>query len=554
MSSASYWSVIALLIAVHVGLGLHTVVSKSVTHDEIWHLPVGILNLTTGTFAHDDLNPPLTRMWAALPAVLCGVRAEEGRDATDVALKFVLGHPDHQRWYVWGRAMNLLLSAATAIILAQWARRWLGDAAALLAVGLYCADPNVLAHASLVTPDTGLTLGFTATLWLLDRWLEDRSWKLAWLLGGVLGLAQATKFTALLLFPVVIALWGLRLFGRRFATRETAGGRWQLPVVLVVSLVPWNIAYLCQGTGGSLAGYQPQSQSLRTVRDLAGPLAKLPLPLPADFVRGVDRQRAVMEQPHPAYLDGVWRITGFRDYYLRTLQYKLPHLTQVLLACGLLAWCARPSIPHRIRRLLLLLVPAGLLLGVASFSPMQLGVRYVLPVLPPLLLLAAAAIRWQAAGSRPQGLTLCVLLLGTGWSLRHHPDHLAYFNEAAGGPMGGRHHLLDSNLDWGQDLGLVREFMNSRDIETIHLVYFGTLPAETQGIRYTLPPGWKPTAGWHAISVNYVMGRPHLLREPDGTSRAADLGEYSWCRQFEPVTNLGGSIDVYHIPEAAAAP
>ena len=66
-------SLLALLVAVHVACGWHAAVRQTVTHDEFWHLPVGLLHWRTGKFDHDVLNPPLTRLWSALPAALAGV-------------------------------------------------------------------------------------------------------------------------------------------------------------------------------------------------------------------------------------------------------------------------------------------------------------------------------------------------------------------------------------------------------------------------------------------------------------------------------------------------
>jgi 4-amino-4-deoxy-L-arabinose transferase-like glycosyltransferase len=543
------WGV-AALVALHLGFGIHTALSKSVTHDELWHLPVGIQNWNDWRFDHDDLNPPLTRMWAALPAKLAGVEATPGNDAPQTALRFVLEHEDYRRWYVAGRLMNLLLSAATACLLAAWARRWFGKSAAVITTAVYCTSPNVLAHSSIVTPDAGLTLGFVATLFVLNLWLESRSWRFALLLGAALGVSQATKFTAVLLYPLVGILW---LFSARGGAAAKLRG-WQLPVALALSLCFWNAAYLFQGTGRSLADYNLQSSALSGIKAAFDGLARLPVPLPREYMTGLDRQRAVMEQPHPSYLDGVWSVTGFPSYFLRTLQYKLPHPFQVFAIWGTIVLASSRGVWQRWRKLLTLWLPGALLVGIASFSSMQLGVRYVLPALPLLMLCAGAigvVIDRCPRRVRITGVSSAALLCLT--SLRHHPHHLAYFNELAGGPVGGRHHLLDSNLDWGQDLNLVKAFMEDHDLEEIGLAYFGTLPCEALGIRYHIPPGRAPEPGWYAVSVNYVMGRPHLLREPDGSSRPVDLNEFAYFQAFEPVARLGYSIDVYHLSEADIA-
>lgn len=550
-------SLIAALVVVHLACGIHTALNKSATHDEIWHLPVGILNWQTGRFDQDTLNPPLTRMWAAIPAVIAGVNVESGRDASEIADRFVLQHEDFQRWYVWGRAFNLLLSGAAMLILVAWANRWYGGTGAIIAGILYTTCPNILAHSSLVTPDTGLMLGTVATLFFLSRWLESRGRRWTILLGLALGLTQTTKFTAILLYPCVLLAW---LFGGRTG-RAAAGATtpddaakptrraWELPLALAISLLVWNAAYLFRGTGETLRSLPLQSRTLQGLRDALGPLSDCPLPWPRDYLAGLDRQRSVMEQQHPIFLDDRWNVTGFPDYFLRTLEYKLPHVLQLAAVLGLFVMLFDRR-PGKRRRLLIVWPTIVLLLGIASGSSMQLGVRYILPLLPLFMLAAAALALPLAKVPRAVGIPLLlVFAVLCGASLRFHPHHLAYFNEWAGGPVGGRHHLLDSNLDWGQDLHLVRRFMDEHHLPDIQLAYFGTLPPEALGIIYEIPPAWRPAPGWHAVSVNYVMGRPHLLHLPDGSDRPVDLNEFAYFQQLTPVARLGYSIDVYHIPE-----
>jgi 4-amino-4-deoxy-L-arabinose transferase-like glycosyltransferase len=548
---------IAILVGMHVAVGIHTARSKSVTHDELWHLPVGLLNLRTGRFGYDTLNPPLTRMWAAVPLWLAGVSAEPGTSGPDCGMQFVRRHPqDFQRWYVWGRVFNLGLSAATVCLLAWWARGLFGAAAALLATLLYCTCPNIVAHASLVTPDAGLMLGFVATLLAFWRWSESRTWVATITLGVVLGLTQATKFTAVLLYPLVIVL--ALVFGmtrtecadRSRSLRSRLNGFGQIVVAFMVSLAVLNAAYLFRGVGAPLRSYSFQSSELRTLSKLLRGVEGLPLPLPRDYVEGLDAQRAIMAGAHPVFLDGRWRVTGFPDYYPRTLLYKLPHSLQALcvLAAVLLAFGACG--PRQWRVQCLLWLPVVVLLGIASTTAMQLGIRYVLPVLPLLMLFASQSGIWLAARSRGvQAVLWTLIAVACLASLRHHPHHLPYFNEYAGGPVGGRNHLLDSNLDWGQDLHLVKRFMDEQGLDEIGLAYFGTVPPEMLGIRYHVPPSWQPQPGWHAVSVNFVMGRPHLVREPDGTSHGVDLNEFGYFREFEPVARLGHSIDVYEVKD-----
>ena len=142
-----------------------------------------------------------------------------------------------------------------------------------------------------------------------------------------------------------------------------------------------------------------------------------------------------------------------------------------------------------------------------------------------------------------------LLLLFDPW--HSHPEYLAYFNEFSGGIAAGRFHLLDSNLDWGQDLHELQRFVAEHpEVEPLSLAYFGTLPPESLGLSYENPPTRQPRAGWHAVSVNFVMGRPHWTRDGHGGIRAVYPGEnFSYFQFFEPKHRIGASIDLYHLTD-----
>jgi 4-amino-4-deoxy-L-arabinose transferase-like glycosyltransferase len=547
-------AVIAGLILLHTGVCLHTALTKNVTHDEIWHLPVGLLHLQSGAFDQDVLNPPLSRMWAALPLWMASVTTERGADGSACGVNFVNSREDFQRWYNRGRVFHLAWTVAAACLVACWAWDLFGPAAAVLATLLYCTCPNVIAHASIVTPDVPLMCLWIATLYAAWRWMKSESWRAALAVGLLLGLAQATKFTAVLLYPILLSAWLVRFLRTPApSTGEPARHSRRMLLLQPVAGIAVSLTVLCAsygftGVGTPLRGFNFQSGAMRTIAALLSVADGLPLPAPADWLEGIDAQRFVMEQEHPVFLDGEWNVTGFRRYYVMTLLYKLPHSFQALfvLSAGcLLCGCCGG---RRWGVQLFLLLPAALLIGVASLSGMQLGVRYILPVLPLMMLFASQFGIWIAArGLRFRRVAWGVIAAGCLWSLRHHPHHLAYFNEAAGGPIGGREHLLDSNLDWGQDLYLVKSFMEEQGLDEINLVYFGTLWPERLGVHYAVPSGAELGPGWYAVSVNYVMGRPHLVHLPDGESRSTGYQEFVYFRQLDPVRTLGGSIDVYRI-------
>ncbi len=558
------WIAVALLLALQFILGCDAAGRLTPTHDEYWHLPVGLLNLKTGRFDLDNLNPPLMRMWAALPLFSTSagdIESDYHPEATGYGDAFVqhAGQKvssipqaaDYKGWFQHGRVMVLLLTVATGLVLAIWSRQMFGCGAAVLTTLLWVTCPNILAHGSLVTTDLGAAAFFVFVSYAAWKHAHRPTWSKAVLWGTILGLAQLAKYTCVLLYPVSLVIWIVC----RVRNREAAAANWkrsalQGVTVCAVSLVVLNAGYLFHGSFTPLSSYKFQSAALSDWHTKLGLLGRLPVPLPRDYLQGLDRQKQIMESPHPVYLDGEWNIEGFSNYYLMAMFYKLPHPLQLLFVCVVLFLVSPASVNRSIRTQSVVLLPAFAMLTAAGAGGMQLGIRYVLPVLPFLMLFAGQGARWwDWKRARLRTVVVAILALVSCVSLRYHPHHLAYFNELAGGPVGGRAHLLDSNLDWGQDLDGLKSWMDTNNQQEIGLAYFGTVPPASLGIRYRVPPSRVPQPGWYAVSVNFVMGRPHVLRDETGKFRAADINEFAYFQFFEPAARIGYSIDVYHLTQ-----
>ncbi len=703
------WLVVAALAVGHAVLAVDCAGRTSVTHDEFWHLPVGLLHWHTGRFDFDRLNPPLVRLWAALPLLATDARVRT--DPTDLLgfgdMFLQLNARHYHKLFQLARCMIVLLSVGTGLLLALWAQCLYGRPAACLAALLWFADPTVLAHGSLVTTDVGAAFFFMLTLYAAWQWSRQPSWKRAVWFGLCLGAAQLAKYTCVLLVPLSIALWliwrfllnassgvkntpatsqasqpqplsqslfqaqqvqalsqshsptqasqnqraaqpskpsshqrkahrqgshnpepgkpevnkskalnlepdtnksvldkseldesepdnsklhqpnshrrstlhkrkkprpkepaSLNVSEQHTVVEQHVGGEakeqkqlkrdgWQWATVLVVSVLVVNVGYLFQGTGERLGAFRFRSRAARLTAAALSPLSWVPVPLPRDYVLGLDAQLHVMEGQHPVFLDGQWSTHGFRSYYVKTLVYKLPHAVHLMVLLALLSLLERTESSLQRRRALWVLIPFVVLLALASFSNMQLGIRYVLPALPFLYLFAAqaAVAGGNAEGSRRNVFfgALAVGVLLSVSALRFHPHHLAYFNELAGGPLLGRWHLLDSNLDWGQDLDRLARYLSEHGNSEIGLAYFGTVPPARLGIHYHLPPTFRPRPGRYAVSVNLLMGRPYAVRAPDGRLVPCGLEAFGYFRFFEPVAHVGYSIDVFELTAADVA-
>ena len=127
-------------------------------------------------------------------------------------------------------------------------------------------------------------------------------------------------------------------------------------------------------------------------------------------------------------------------------------------------------------------------------------------------------------------------------SIATYPSYLSYFNELAGGSSQGYKYLIDSNLDWGQDLPKLKQYLDENEIDNIYLEYFGQADPEHYGINYEpiLTNGEIREAeaipeGTYAISVSSLM-----YSEED-----EEAEQYTWLLSFEPKKVISNIINIY---------
>ena len=200
----------AVMLAVQAVVMTLTAARLTLTHDEYWHIPVGLLNWKTGRFDFEPSNPPLLRMWATWPLLCTSAESPRTEPTTDLNRfgdEFLAAnHSNIDRFVVIARLPMIVLTVLAGALLARWAWEWHGPWAACLVTWLWSRDPTVLAHGSLATSDAGGAAFWIATLFAAWRFAQTPTTRNAAITGAVLGLAQAAKFTNVLLVPLVVGV------------------------------------------------------------------------------------------------------------------------------------------------------------------------------------------------------------------------------------------------------------------------------------------------------------------------------------------------------------
>jgi len=520
----------------------------SVTIDEFVHLPIGIYALETGDLSLDPINPPHTRMLAALPVLLESPAFAPPPGASDWGLGYHLMQANAGRYhelFLPARAVIIALTLLLGTLVALWASQLYGASCGLVAAFLFAFSPAMLAHGHLVTLDASGAFGFTATAWATWRLIERPTLRAAWVTGAALGIASLLKLSGFVLVAVVFAVVAVRALRERDRSWLQWAGL--LAVALVTATLVINAGYGFAGTFAPLARAQlADGGALSQLRDAA---PWLRLPLPVSFVDGVDMVMNVGKQDEPTYfLAGKLSSRGWWYYHLAAFALKTS-LPVLILALGCLAHAlVRGGMGPREYALWIPIVL--IFLSNTLFNSLQIGVRHVLPAYPLLFVALSPRVRfllegWNRGGKATAMATAAALLLAwhAAGTLAVAPRYLQFFNELAGGAEGGHRWLVDSNIDWGQDLIRLREYLQRERIEVVNLAYFGRVNPKVYGIRFA--PLERDSHGIAVISATFLMGRPYLWYL-GGRMRWVPAQTFAWLRDREPIARVG-SMFVYRL-------
>jgi hypothetical protein len=600
------------LLTIHAGLLAYGAAVHSPCIDEVGHLAAGLSHWQLGRFDLYHVNPPLVRMVAVIPVLFAQPKTDwsEYSDAPGVRSEFPIGRDfitangERSFWFfTWARWACIPFSLLGGAICFRWARDLYGDWSGLLALTLWCFGPNILANGQMITPDMGATaLGATAA-YVFWKWLKQPSWPLALASGLTLGLALLTKATWIILFGLWPALWLLwraagfipavspqpavetKTDGINPAVRVGWKGRLtqplQLAATLLLGLYVLNAGYGFEGFFEPLGKYQfvsetlggPQTPGVTIAQNrFAGTwLAAIPMPVPRNYLEGIDVQKRDFESHFYSYLRGEWRKEGWWYYYLYGLVVKVPLGVWALSLLATVLVLFRPGHGTSWRGELTLLAPAAVVLTLASAETgFNHHLRYVLPVFPFCFVwLSKAARVFERKNRMASVLTGAAAAWAVGSSVWVYPHSLSYFNELVGGAENGSAHLVDSNIDWGQDLFYLRDWLKAQpEARPLGLAYFGYFDPRAAGIEFALPPKGPttpeeatgldarelgPRPGWYAVSVTILQGYDYPVPDGRGSVRSFPLKGLSYFQRFRPVSRAGWSIYIYHITPGKCA-
>lgn len=562
--------VLCAFAAAFVALTVGSYTQKSATVDEPQHLTAGYTALRLHDYRVDPEHPPFLRLWAAAPLLaMTDIKLDTNSVAWQTGDDWGYSHHflyelnDADRLLYRARFMTVVLGVILGVLVFCWAQDLFGFWTASTILALYCIEPNILAHSGLVTTDLGVAcfiFGAIYFLWRTTRVLTFRN------IAGLtvfFALAQVSKFSASLLGPIVLVLLVLRVL-RGGSWRCQLGGEDELhslrsktmavlALVLLLALTSYAVVWTAYSfrygptpPSTDLVRLRNNPQFLDHARHVAAVANWLDEHrwLPDTYAQGLLLSQ-VKVQRRSAYLAGEFSRTGWWYYFPVAFLVKTPLTVLFLLFCGLALLVKKRSRWKGAAAFLVL--PPAIFLGVAMTAHLNIGLRHVLPIYPFAFLIAGVTLDEMRAKWRGI-LLLAPVALAAIELATVYPHCLAFFNRLIGGPANGHLVLLDSNLDWGQDLKPLKQWMDTRHVEQINLSYFGTADPAYYGIHCTHLVGAPSFDAAHITTPRL----PGYVAVSAQNLHGVRWGEpmravYAPLLEREPTAVIGYSIHVYWV-------
>jgi 4-amino-4-deoxy-L-arabinose transferase-like glycosyltransferase len=543
--------------------------ANSPIFDEGMHIAAGYRGWQCGDYGINPEHPPLLKLIAAAPLRKLAMEAFDapcGTSITNNARLIAVG----SRLLNGSRGDQVLATARLAamafpllLLIVIWvaARAWFGPLAAGFAALLTVFEPNLAAHGPLVATDMAITATTLLAVFCADRYVRKPTPVKLLLLGLSLGLALASKHTAIFVPFIVL----LQLAASLWFDSNSTGQRamriflaWCAACLMAVGIL-WSTY---QFRYAALPGQNPTTFEISKSVEQSGKagtlLGKAIMEaaewhlLPESYLAGL--LYVVNNSTRASFIFGKQHGAGVWFYFPVTIAVKTPLALLVLVLVALASRRLWRSYQHEF---VTLAIPVVVFLCFAVTSKINLGVRHILPIYPFLILFATAAAADLCRRSRAAALLCCGLLVFQVVSYGYNfPNEIAYANEAWGGPKQLHRVLGDSNVDWGQGLYQVKAYADAHHITDCWIAWAG--PKNPK--QASLP--CQELAGPSFVEAAGTELPPVLDEKFSGTVFVSnlltnyDIFPYRYFLVHPPDDVIAGSVLVYHgdfdLPEIAA--
>ena len=549
--------------------------ANSSTWDEADHTYAAYMQ-GKGDFGLNPEHPPLLKFLAALPLQGMTLKMPPLLDRP-YRLQEVIGGKDFifqndaNTILFRARMAASLLTFALAVLVFLATREMFGTGAGLIALALISFDPTLLAHSALVTTDAAQACFMFWAIYAFYRYTNRPTISRLITVGLVVGLALASKHSAVLLFPMLLLLSAVELLLQRESstTQPTAKYASRLALAfLAISLISITVLWAWYGFR-----YAAREGGLQLNPAMTAQLHRVPSPSLANVLGVFARWHLLPESYIYGFAHVLFQSKAFHSFLLGTtyphpvwfyfpIAMLIKSTLTFLILLGIAIWATATGRFRRHRDILYMIIPASIYMIFAMAGGMNIGVRHVLPIYIFLSVAIAGAAWTLIQAHRRWSYVVAALLVFQAVSvLKAFPAYVSYANEAFGGPANVHNFLSDSSSDWGQQLKSVKLYLDEHNIKNCWFAYFGQGVAEYS--YYGIP--CKPLITADSLYIDSPHDVPPAIDGPVLMSAGVlsgfefgpgALNPYEQFKKLKPVAVIDYGVFVYDghfdIPLAAA--
>ena len=580
-------------------LALQNILSSfylSPTADELKHITRGYVYLRTGDQRFNNVHPLLINSMNALPLFFLDLnlpiehKSWTDNNVIDFAFQFFFhSGNDLEKIFSLSRITTFILSIVLGILVYLWARKLYGVVSGLFALLLYSFSINIIAYSALVTNDIGATLFIFFSFFMVWIFYKNPSLKNLLLSGFVFGLALMSKYYSLHFVPAIVILLCIAYFKGRpklsFFDFKNERKKTFANVVLILVLfffASWatlNLGYKFEGTFrsieyniandpgldknlysnmvGKAASLIPLKRE-RSVKAVEFFTSNVPTMVPYHYLKGMLFSADVTLERSSKQFYFFEKVFDKPPKYYYIVMFFLKTQIPLLIFLFLTLLFYKKIAKKGMTDDYFLIIPIAIFVLLFSLSPVANGFRHFLPIFPFLFVFVSKLP--NAAVKNKKRLNYAILALIIWYALASlivFPFYLPYYNEFVG-MNNGYKVSINVDVDWGQDLKLLKNYMDENNIDKISFSYFGQVYPEYYNISYNYLPSigtfrykgvnsplndiedCRPVKGLVAISIANLK-QPFLFKNQSC---------FEWVDGLQPVHRVGYTIYIFNVTQS----
>lgn len=518
--------IVLAALALHLYAGLSFIKISAPTYDETVHLSSGYSHIAGGKYKMNIMDhPPFSEMLSALPLFSYKLNSFMNHPYFSVKAPyhygdlFIFNNTKSAKTMVnTARIFTFIIwTVLFSIFIFFFSKKFHSFESAAFSLIIFAFMPVFISNNALITTDSSAALfyfisfyfGAMASLNLSSQLSRKKIFIYLCAAGFFTGLAMSSKFSMVIIAPIVIGIWGIDFFLIRKADFKkffVFVGVYALLAVFTLALVyKFDLALYIEGL----------MSTLERVND-----------------------------GRPSFVWGHYSMNGVLWYFPLAFLIKTPVFVLLCAALGFIAIALKPQ-----KKYIWIVIPFVFYALISITSRLQIGIRHILPLMPFLCVIGSIGAAEFYKNKKILVVLTFSVLLSFVFLFKTHPFYLSYFNSIIGGPENGYKYLADSNLDWGQDVRELSRYLKENGNPPIIFAYFGVARPEYYGIKY-VPLGIISNVELEGTNADLCKADKVLLAISVTNLQSVyyrDKDTYNWLKDIKPVFRAGYSIFLYDL-------